>query len=379
VASPRDAEVARLSALITRQRRELDLLSAQAQVRSILDLARGMLMEQLGCSAAEAQRQLARLAEEAQTNVTELAAQIARQLPPDAVPEPGPGRLGAAWATMEAAPDGNAIAAAMLAEVLTEAGAAAVALWLIEPDGGLALAGQAGFGAREASRWRRIHPDMTSLPQQVAHVNAEIWWPAGPPQGDRQPLMGRWPGGARAALPLQEAGVTLGVMMICWPEPADGFAEPLRRQIAALAGLGAQTLGTRLPHGELAGGSQAWWVFGLLDDLHGSVLFARAVRDDDGKVTDFRIDHASPGFRDPAGRGAAGLTGRTLLEMFPAAAAAGGLFDCCAAALDGAGPQHIEDRADGGGAGAADAAVHQIRVARLYDGGGDRLAGPGLR
>ncbi len=108
----------------------------------------------------------------------------------------------------------------MLEEVLGPAGATAVALWLTEPDGGLELAGQAGFGEREASRWRRIHPDMSGLQHQAARGGTEVWWPAGPPDGDGQPLMGGWPGGAQAALPLQDAGVTLGVMLICWPSAA---------------------------------------------------------------------------------------------------------------------------------------------------------------
>ena len=85
--SPRDAEVARLSALIARQRRELDLLRAQARARAVVDLARGVLMEQLGCSPADAQRQLAKLATESRTSVTELAAQITHQRAPGALPE----------------------------------------------------------------------------------------------------------------------------------------------------------------------------------------------------------------------------------------------------------------------------------------------------
>ena len=59
-------------------------------------------------------------------------------------------------------------------------GAVAVALWLAEPDGGLELAGQAGFSARDASRWRRIHPDMDTPAQRAADEGAEYWWPARP-------------------------------------------------------------------------------------------------------------------------------------------------------------------------------------------------------
>ena len=196
-----------------------------------------------------------------------------------------------------------------------------MAIWLTEPDGGLELAGQAGFGSREASRWRRIHPEMPSLPQQVARDGTEIWWPAGPPAGDERPLMGRWPDGARAGLPLHDAGVTVGAMVICWPEPLGEFPGPLRRQLAALADLAAQALGTRLPRVTWPPTTEAAWVLGLLDGLLDGCLFAPPCRDPRGRVTDFRIEHVSHGFRDPAGRGAAELTGSQLLEMYPAALA----------------------------------------------------------
>jgi stage II sporulation SpoE-like protein/ANTAR domain-containing protein len=369
VTAPRDAEIARLTALIARQRRELDLMRSQTRARTVEDLARGMLMEQLGCSPAEAQRQLGKLAGEARTSITELAAQITHQRAPDPVPGPGPQRLSLAGAAIEAAPGGAEVAAAMLDEVLGPAGAVAVALWLTEPDGGLELAGQAGFGEREASRWRRIHPDMSSLPQQAAREGAEVWWPAGPPPGDRRPLMGSWPGGAQAALPVQDAGVTLGVMLVRWPGPLDGFPDPLRRQLTALADLSAQTLAARLPDGGLAADHRASWVLGLLDGLLGSVLVAQAVRDGHGQVTDFRIGYVSTGFADQAGRGAAELTGRQLLEMYPAAAASGGLFDACVRALATGTPQQVLGEALGTPAHDEDPLpAPEIRVAPLYDG-----------
>ncbi len=385
---PSGTDVARLKALVARQRRELDRMRSQAATRSVVDLATGVLMEQLHCSPAQARRQLARLAQESDDTVAELAAQITGKLPPDEADDPGdaaaPGThgLSLAWAAAEAAPDGTAVAAALLDEVLAGAGAVAVALWLLEPDDGLELVGQAGFGTREASRWRRIHPDMRALPQDVARDGVEIWWPAGPPEGDDRPLMGRWPGGARAGLPLRDSGVTLGSMVICWPEPLADFPAPLRRQLAALADLAAHALGADLP--PAAGGSggaplragtdqaarhRASWVFGLMDGLLEAFLFAHAVRDDDGAVVDFRIDHVSAGFRDPAGRGPAELADRQLLELYPAAALANGLFDACVTVLATGEPQYVNGEivaAQTGYAGPGPAPA--ARIARLYDG-----------
>jgi serine phosphatase RsbU (regulator of sigma subunit) len=89
VTEPGGAEVTRLNELLTRQRQELDRMRSEAATRSLVDLARGMLMEQLGCSPAEAGRQLARLASESGDSVAELAAQNAHRPPGVARPADG--------------------------------------------------------------------------------------------------------------------------------------------------------------------------------------------------------------------------------------------------------------------------------------------------
>jgi hypothetical protein len=81
VTAPAGGEFRRLSALIARQRHDLDRMRAEAASRSVVDLARGMLMAQLGCSSAQAQEQLIRLSRDSNTSVPDLAAQIAGQAP----------------------------------------------------------------------------------------------------------------------------------------------------------------------------------------------------------------------------------------------------------------------------------------------------------
>ncbi len=283
-------------------------MQSGAAARSVVDLARGMLMERLRCSPAEAQAQLAHLSAESGTSLAELAAQITvQQSPARAAGEatgpdpadpaesvlPSTHRVALAGAAAEAAHDGGGIAAAILEEALAPAGAVAVALWLAEPDGGLELAGQAGFSARDASRWRRIHPDMDTPAQRAADEGAECWWPEGRPDAALAPLMGDWPQGARAVLPLPGPGTALGAMEICWPGPLEEFPGPLRRHISALTDVCAQTLGTRLPSGDLAADHRASWAFGLLDSLLGSALFATTIRDDAGMISDFRISYVA--------------------------------------------------------------------------------------
>src|SRR5262249_2677583 len=80
----------------------------------VVDLARGMLMEQLGCTPAEAQRQLVRLAAESGTSTTELAAQITHTDPPGEPPGPDMPQVSLARAAIETAASGNAVARALL-------------------------------------------------------------------------------------------------------------------------------------------------------------------------------------------------------------------------------------------------------------------------
>ena len=318
-------------------------------------------------------------------SLAELAAQITGQVTaepgaardpgeqddPDA-PEaatPGTHRVALAGAAAEAAPDGDGIAAAVLEEALAPTGAVAVALWLTEPDGGLELAGQAGFSARDASRWRRIHPDMDTPAQRAADEGAEYWWPTGRTEAALVPLMGDWPHGARAVLPLPGPGTALGAVEICWPAPLEQFPDPLRRHISALTDVCAQALGTRLPSGDLAADHRASWAFSLLDSLVSSALFATALRDDAGAINDFRISYLSKGFADPAGREAAALTGRPLLEIYPAAALSGGLYDRAVEVLATGQAQFTSGEIIAAPvAGGLATPVLEVRIARLYDG-----------
>ena len=172
-----DQAAARLTSLIARQRNELDAVRSRAAARAVVDLARGMLMERLGCGPAEAQRQLAHLAAEAGTTVAELAAEVTSQHPVAAA-EPDGGLASLAGAAIELAADGAGMAAALLDQALGPAGAIAVALWLIDADGGLQLAGQVAFGAGGGQ------------PVAATAAGDELADPAGG-QGRRRPVVAR--------------------------------------------------------------------------------------------------------------------------------------------------------------------------------------------
>ena len=357
-------ERVKLTNLVGWQRHELDRLRSEAAARSVTDVATGMLMERLSCSAAEARQQLDRLSSASGTNTADLAAEITGQHLLAAF-APVPRRTSPARATAEAAPDGARLATALLEEALSAEGAASVAIWLMEPDGGLELAGEAGLGPREASRWRRIPPDMAFPALRAVRENTEIWWPRGRPPGDDSPLAGRSADSARAVLPLRSDGASFGALEICWPAALSAFSAPTRRQIAALAGTCADALGTGLPHTGPSVGYAAAWIFGLLDGLHECALFARAIHGDHGTVTGLVIDWVSRGFRDPAGRPATAITGHQLLELYPETATTGGLCDRAIQVLASGEPQHLPGVAL---AGASAGLLLEVRIARLFDG-----------
>jgi hypothetical protein len=358
-------ERAKLTNLVGWQRRELDRLRSEATARSVTDVATGMLMERLGCSAAQARQQLDCLSGASGINTADLAAEITGQQLLTAC-DPPPHSASPARATAEAALDGARIAAALLEEALSAEGAASVAIWLMEPDGGLELAGEAGLGPREASRWRRIPPDMAFPALRAVREDTEIWWPCGRPPGDHSPLTGRSDDCARAVLPLGSDGASFGALEICWPTALSAFSEPIRRQIAALADTCGQALRTGLPHAGPSAGYAAAWIFGMLDGLHESALFARATPGDHGMVAGLVIDWVSRGFRDPAGRPAAAITGHQLLELYPETATTGGLYDRAIQVLASGEPQHLPGVALAGGASAG--LLLEVRIARLFDG-----------
>ena len=276
-----------------------------------------------------------------------------------------------AEAAAELAADGAELARTVAAQV--PLGAAAVVLWLLEADGSLALLGAAGLSSGETSRWRHIPPQLDCPPQRVARGAADLWWSAGRPGADHAPVTGR-PGGARAVLALRERGELLGVMEASWPEPVPAFATEIRQRLSSLAAGCARAVSARLAHGDLAAAQPKSAVYTLLDGLADSVLVAQAIRDDTGQVTDFSIEHVSPGFRDPAGR--TGLTRLTLLAAHPASVSGQGLFARARQVLADGVAQHVPGPLSasealpvtGDGPDAGQASLVDLRVSRFFDG-----------
>ncbi|WP_261575828.1 SpoIIE family protein phosphatase [Frankia gtarii] len=361
----RPGHMAGLLGVIARQQRQLAESQSRTASDALIDVATGVLVERLRCSVAEAGEQLRSLASTAGIAPADFAAEVLGQAPGASSQLPlddaarrrtwlahiavghaaiGHGTVGHGtdgWDT-----DGCAVAQAVLNEALAPLGVVAVACWMLEPDGALALVGQAGLDLLDTSRWQRIPPQLDCAALRAARLGAPQWWPAGSPPGpagaaghtDGLARLGPWRG-ARAALPFLHAGAVVGAMEICWPAPQAQFSEGIRRELTALADLCLRSLrppggpgvtggvATQTPDGAGTLPARVAWLPAFLDAMGGSVLLAHAVRAGDGEVLDFRIDHVGEGFVDPGGRPPAALLGRGLLELYPLLGADAGLFE----------------------------------------------------
>lgn len=387
-------DVLRLTAVIDRQRGELDRIRAAAAEESVVAMARGALMERLGLSSADAAGQLAELSAATGIPRAEMAAAVLSGALADsgAAEAGGTSDLGSdarpgsdtlarshsllAETAAELAADGAELAGTLAAQVAGPLGAVAVVLWVLEADGTLTLLGEHGLSRGETSRWRFVPPQLDCPAQRVAHGAADLWWPAGRAEGDNAPVTG--PScGARAILALRErSGELLGVLEVSWPGPLAAFGTEVRQRLSSLAAGSARVIATRLAHGDLAAAQPRAAVYALLDSLAESVLVVRAIRDDGGQLADFSIEHVSPAFRDPAGRTDIDLTRLTLLQAYPASVTGSGLFARASQVLADGVPQHVpgplgESLASGlpvSQTEPGEPSLADLRAARFYDG-----------
>ncbi|HEX3311075.1 MAG TPA: SpoIIE family protein phosphatase [Streptosporangiaceae bacterium] len=383
-----DDDMLRLITVIDHQRRELDRIRASVAQESVVAMARGALMERLGLSSAEAAAQLAELSAATAIPLAEMAAAVLAEPVSGAVPanqpanqpgtEPGITATSApllAEAAAELAADGAELAGTLAAQIIDPLGAAAVVVWLLGADGTLVLLGEQGLSRGEAGHWRHVPPQLDCPAQRVAHGAADLWWSEGRPDCDPVPVAGA-PGGARAVLALRErSGELLGVLEVSWPGPK-ALTAKVRQHLSSLAAGCAPVIVARLAHGDLAAAHPKEAVYTLLDDLAESVLVVRAVRDADGELADFSIEHVSPAFRDPAGQAEVDLTRLTLLEAYPASVTGSGLFargrqvlaDGMSQFVPGPLRESLASGLPANEAESADPALADLRVARFFDG-----------
>ncbi|GHE26181.1 transcription antitermination regulator [Kitasatospora indigofera] len=343
-----EVTVGRLASTVERLRRQVQEAQATADGRALVELAKGILVERLGCGPSQAARQLTELAGQAGRSPLELAAEIVNQaardhltdttrdlLAPPGAEAPGPPvavRLRSAESGALAAGDTQAVAESLLEHALAPLGATAVAIWSAHPDGSLALAGHAGFPAQEAGRWHYVPPGVATPARQALTRRAAVWIESLGRSG--LPSIGHHRNaGGRAAVPAGLGGRITGVLEICWPDVAAPPSPQIRRQAEALAELCAHTLehhSGAFPGRAGAPGAEPPQrlneLVDLADGLHDPALVL-VPHVEDGRVTDFRVHHAGARFVDFAGRPRSEVAGSLLLEAYPLAAGPGGLFE----------------------------------------------------
>jgi serine phosphatase RsbU (regulator of sigma subunit) len=321
-----DDGLRRLAATVERLRDEAQAAQSTADGRALVELAKGVLVERLRCGPAQAAKQLEVLAGRVGVSLLEMAADVVNEVAGDQLTEITPSvvdsiRLRSAESGMLAAPDTQAVAQSLLEQALSPLGAAAVAVWAVDHDMSLTLAGVAGFTDQDASRWRYIPPGVATPARRALAERRTVWIEDLANAG--MPSIG-WASGGRVAAPAIAGGVIAGVLEISWDEPIGPQPPAIQRQVDALAALCAHTLheGAIRPLdvdiAQLAGLSD-----GILDP---AVVLVPAL-DAQGRLTDFRIQHANECFVDPAGRSRNAVAGTLLLESYPMAAGDGGLFD----------------------------------------------------
>ncbi|MFI2214177.1 SpoIIE family protein phosphatase [Streptomyces sp. NPDC020141] len=339
--------VGRLAATVERLRHEVRAAQTTADGRALVELAKGILIERLGCGPVQAAQQLAAIAERARLTPLELAADIVNEASRDqvsqvatefrrrtAAPPPRPAgpsaavRLRTAESGVLAADDTQATAHALLDNALRPLGACAVAIWTAAGDGSFALSGSAGFTPEEAALWHHVPPGVATLARRALSGREPVVLPGGtdpatPSLGGRQ-----WPRGGRMAVPAGTGGRLHGVLEVCWPGPLPPQPPRIVRQIEALAQLCAHTLETRPAPtaGATAAHPGVAELIDLAEGLSDPVLILTPHLDSDGRLADFRIRHVNSRFTDPAGRPADRVRGALLLEAYPLAAEDHGLY-----------------------------------------------------
>ncbi|GHJ93475.1 transcription antitermination regulator [Streptomyces sp. NE5-10] len=339
----------RLAATVERLRGELAAAHAAAEGRALIELAKGVIVERLGCGPAQAARQLAELADRSGMSRLELAADIINQAARDRVAEAADAfvrsaagetgttgsaavRLRTAESAVLGADDTQAVAESLLTHALEPLGAVAVAIWTTGPDASLSLRGHAGFGLDEAARWRHVPPGVTTAARQALTGRRTVWHLSLAASGIPSIGGARHPEGGRVVVPAGTGGRIHGVLEICWARPLDPQPQAVERQIEALAELCAHTL-EDLPeqaapaHLLVPAGDRVLELVELSDGLYDPALVLTPHLDEEGGLADFRVRHANAHFQDPAGRPRGSVDGALLLEAYPAMAGEGELFD----------------------------------------------------
>jgi ANTAR domain/GAF domain len=406
------ADLDALVATVARLRAEADGLRAAMRTRALIEQAKGMMMERHGDDPDQAFRRLATLSQHANLKVVDVAAAlVAAALPegrnaavPAGDPEPpravtpadlgrslrarpqwprqgdaetpfrarlrGHGRLGRIRTELLAAQIPSDVMNTVIQVACEDFPPDRAALAAAGLGGVVTLVAWHGTSPAEVARWQGTPAELPIAACRAVATGQALWSPPEPPpaavgfglDGDLAAL---------ALLPLRAEGSCAGVLGLAWAA-ADPITPARRAHLQQLADAVAGAL-RRLPAGSgtalagplLRGGDPS---LAVLDVIQNPVLLAEPVPDGEGRIADLRIRYANSAAAGRAGLGIGWQQSRTVLELWPQAAA-NGVLATCRRVLTGGAPGSVPDLRLAGAAGTARAGIEwDLRVVRYRDG-----------
>jgi serine phosphatase RsbU (regulator of sigma subunit) len=330
-----------LSLVVARQREELARLRRAARTTALVEQAKGVVAERLGCTPEQAFDHLVRLTRPGEQRLVDVCAEIVGvPAPPAGSPEPVDsavfGRTGhlrparpaepevddtahlAALAALSGATDPAELARVLREEALS--GGGTVLVYTAEPGGGLHLEAAANAPTRVLLGWRQVPPHVPTPPATCASTGETLWLPDladararyGVLVGDPEPL---WP--SRAWVPFLDGDRVAGVVGLLFDEPREFGPADRARLTSLVRGTGRRLLAMLATGPD--GRPRTWtlWVQQVLDALPGCVALLTPVRGADGTVVDHRVEAVSPDATDPAGRTRSELVGSSIVGTHP--------------------------------------------------------------
>ncbi|MFI6518941.1 SpoIIE family protein phosphatase [Spirillospora sp. NPDC050679] len=362
---------AALAATVERLHRELDAQRREQRARAVVEQAKGLLAERLGCGVETAYDRLLELAAEADVEPAVAAALLlgadvdaaaerasrpaavfdpAAYLTPAAVTDSDGGGAAAggaasgpspitdtgitdtgggltaplaaarhlAAAAFEAARSPDELALRLGEEALGWLGASAVLLTVLEPDGALRVAGAHALPAHVVSEWARIPPHCNVGLVRAVRSAAPLW------EADAALLAlvgaaARLPG-PHSCVPLSAGGRVIGAAEITW-SPDAAPDDRTRRYVLSVLAACARRLRDLAPAAGAAAGAP--WLRALLDAVQAPGALMTPIRDGSGQVVDFQVDAVNADATDLAGQRPEDIVGVRLLERYPGLAVSG--------------------------------------------------------
>ncbi|MDT4987579.1 MAG: hypothetical protein QOI74_1673, partial [Micromonosporaceae bacterium] len=352
-----------LATLVTKLRTELAGVRTAMRNRAVIEQAKGVLVERLRVTADEGFDQLVQLSQQTNIKLIEVAAAIVGTTAPDpggvdvteltvsgspvadviderlrdqvkrgraraAAAARRPGRSSAHEALQAQYQLGSSrIAASHTYDEITEAVAGATAassppdtvvITLLEPDGAHRFVGGYGMNPADRTEWSRVPPQFELPVVAAARDRTPLLLTDPAAIADRYPSMtnDRYAVGSVFAAPLLDGDRVLGALGVAWREPLDldsdrrrylgALAEPVARRTAEL-----MAAATARDAGASGDGTDAGtWLPMVLETVADPAAMLAPVWQD-GRIVDFRIEHANgpaAALTSPAGEGVSLLT-----------------------------------------------------------------------